>query len=143
MESVELEGRLVQPEDGRLVLLVPNAIVLGVYKAIVSPGVSLPLVRGRLNACVEVMSDAEVSQVGGVINDRGKSFKFRLGSLQSEATSEWSKEFFFNVSSPSLATLRRSYGLGNVEFKILCAVRKRKVLYDNEVTKVAMSSLCR
>lgn len=140
----ELEGRLVLLGSGYLVLSVPNAIVLGAYRALSSPGLMLPFYDGKLNAHCTVLSPAEVEQIGGPekITERGKSFKYRLGTVQSRALNkDYAKVYYFTVTSPELSLLRRTYGLSSepdFPFHITVAYRKPSVLYTNSVTKVAM-----
>lgn len=143
----ELEGRLVLLRSGYVALTVPNSIVLGAYQALSSPGLMLPYYDGKLNAHITVMRPEDVASIGGSekITERGKAFKYRLGGLASGGPinnkSEFAKFYFFQVTSPQLAQLRRTYGLSGepeVPFHITVAYRKPSVLYTNSVTKVAM-----
>lgn len=148
-----LSGRLYLAKSGWLLLSVPNALVRGVYDAMVVPGAELPLagvmnvpnVDGELlNAHISVMTADEVSSIGAdKINERGHSFGYSLGPLKEidvRGVAGVSKVWAISVTSPALAALRKSYGLsalpkGDQPFHITVAVRRKGVLQDNGLAK--------
>ena len=91
------------------------------------------------------MTPEEVEQIGGaaVIRERGRTYSFRLGALRQHTSTGIkgiSSCWAVDVTSPSLAALRRSYGLdsrlsGRYGFSILVACRKAGVLSSNEVSR--------
>jgi 8-oxo-dGTP pyrophosphatase MutT (NUDIX family) len=150
-----LVGRLYLAKSGWLLLSVPNALVRGVFDAMSVPGAELPtsgvwsvpnVAADVLNAHISVMKADEVEQIGvDKINERGHMFSYRLGSMKEISINKAgsiSKVWVIQVSSPELAALRKSYGLsplmnGDHQFHITVAVRRKKVLQDNEVRKAA------
>jgi hypothetical protein len=150
--SYPLSGRLYLAKSGWLLLSAPNALVRGVYDAMVAPGAELPRagvlnvpnVDGELlNAHVSVMTADEVASIGAdKINERGHSFAYSLGQLKEldvRNIDGISKLWVLVVTSPALSALRKSYGLSALPkdepFHITVAVRKRGVLLDNGVAK--------
>lgn len=148
-----LSGRLYLAKSGWLLLSVPNALIRGVYDAMTAPGAELPAAGllnvpnvppELLNAHISVMTGDEVKKVGADnINERGHTFGYSLGAMV-EITPKnvdgISKIWALQVSSPALSTLRKSYGLSpllndNHAFHITVAVRRKKVLQHNEVSK--------
>lgn len=154
-----LTGRLYLAKSGWLLLSVPNALVRGVFDAMAVPGAELPLAgvmnvpnvdADVLNAHISVMNADEVKQIGvDNINERGHMFPYRLGSMKEinvKNVDGVSKVWAIQVASPELAALRKSYGLsplmnGDHQFHITVAVRRKKVLQDNEVRKAAAADL--
>ena len=149
-----LSGRLYVAKSGWLLLSVPNALVRGVFDAMNAPGVELPLAgtmnvpnvpEDVLNAHISVMTAEEVASIGAnKINERGHQFGYLLGSVKEIAVKNVagvSKVWAIQVSSPALSALRKSYGLSPMPkdqpFHITVAVRRKKVLQDNEVRKAA------
>jgi hypothetical protein len=150
-----LAGRLYLAKSGWLLLSVPNALVRGLYDALVVPGAELPRagvlnvpnVDGELlNAHISVMNADEVASIGAdKINERGHMFGYTLGTLKEISVRNVdgvSKVWALQVSSPGLSALRKSYGLsplpnGDHPFHITVAVRRTKVLQDNAVRKAA------
>jgi ADP-ribose pyrophosphatase YjhB (NUDIX family)/shikimate kinase len=150
--AYQLSGRLYMAKSGWLLLSVPNALVRGVFDAITAPGVELPLAgvmnvpnvdKELLNAHISVMTAEEVKRIGADnINERGQSFKYSLGHVQELTPGNIdgvSKLWAIQVSTPSLAALRKSYGLSatpkNEPFHITVAVRRTNVLGNNSVSK--------
>lgn len=151
--SYPLAGRLYVAKSGWLLLSVPNALVRGIFDAMTAPGAELPLagtlnvpnVPGDvLNAHISVMTAEEVASIGAnKINERGHHFGYTLGPIREidvKSVDGVSKVWAVQVASPALATLRKSYGLtplpkGDHPFHITVAVRRKKVLQDNEVGK--------
>lgn len=150
-----LVGRLYVAKSGWLLLSVPNALVRGVFDAMSVPGAELPLAgvmnvpnveSDVLNAHISVMNADEVNKIGiDKINERGHMFAYRLGSMKEidvKNVEGVSKVWAIHVASPGLAALRKSYGLtplpnGDHDFHITVAVRRKKVLQDNNVRKAA------
>lgn len=143
-KSFAMSGRLVVPSSGWALLEVPNSFVRGVFESLNEPGLQLPLKDGRLRAHISVMRSEEVEQIGGPdkLTERGKSFRYTLGPLQSVRPHGWqdvSKVWFVKVESPELKELRKSYGLpplphkGPVEmqFHITVAIRRIGVLHPD------------
>jgi hypothetical protein len=141
--SYGLAGML-QMSRGRLVVVVPNGLAHAVLGALREPGVELPPAPEgeRFNACVEVMSPAEVESLGGPdrVSERGKQYHYSIGRLY-EADADWpgvSKLWYLRVHSPELQELRRSYGLASLpgdDFHVVVAVRRRGVLGRNDKSK--------
>ena len=148
-----LSGRLYLAKSGWLLLSVPNALIRGVYDAMSAPGAELPAAglmnvpnvpADLLNAHISVMTAEEVKKVGADnINERGHMFGYSLGSM-TEITPKnvdgISKIWAIQVSSPALSSLRKSYGLSPLinndhAFHITVAVRRKKVLQNNDVSK--------
>ena len=149
-----LSGRLYLAKSGWLLLSVPNALVRGLFDALVAPGAELPLAgtmnvpnvdADLLNAHISVMTADEVQSVGAdKINERGHNFGYTLGPLKEiivRGINGVSKVWAVQVSSPGLTAIRKSYGLSPLPkghpFHITVAVRKKNVLGDNEVRKAA------
>jgi hypothetical protein len=144
-----LAGKLYLSSTGWLLLSVPNALVRGAFDALDEPGAELPLRDGILAAHITVMSSEDVSKIGGAdkITERGHQFRYTLGPVQEvkpKGQKDLSKVWFIKILSKELQDLRKSYGLspkpedGDHDFHITVAVRKTKVLQDNEVAKAAM-----
>lgn len=148
-----LSGRLYLSKSGWLLLSVPNALARGVFDALTAPGAELPTagvlnvpnVKGDLfNAHISVMTADEVASIGAdKINERGHVFHYGLGPIK-EITPKnidgVSKIWAVQVASPALAALRKSYGLspllnGDHQFHITVAVRRKKVLQNNAISK--------
>lgn len=150
-----LSGRLYCAKSGWLLLSVPNALVRGVFDALSAPGTELPLAgvmnvpnvdADVLNAHISVMNADEVSSIGcDKINERGHMFSYRLGGMKEinvKNVDGVSKVWAIQVYSPELMALRKSYGLsplmnGDHAFHITVAVRRKRVLQDNAVSKAA------
>lgn len=144
-----LAGTLYKSDSGWILLSVPNAIVRGLFSAMHEPGVELPLNSdGQLNAHISVIRPEELAQIGGAekINERGKQFYYQLGPMQTVVPAGWegmSRVWFVQIKSPALERLRKSYGLtplpknNEFQFHLTVAVRRRNVLYDNDVSKTA------
>lgn len=144
-----LSGRLVGSSSGWLLLEVPNALVRGVFDALDAPGAELPPSKGGgLNAHISVMRPDEIKQIGGIekITERGLRFKYQLGGLREVSPDGWAnmaKCWFLRVISKPLEALRKSYGLsalpnnGKYDFHATVAVRKKKVLQANPISKAA------
>jgi hypothetical protein len=143
-----LAGPLYLSASGWVIVGVPNALVRGVFDAIVEPGVELPPPGpdGRLNAHVSVMSPDDVKLIGGPdrVTERGHQFRYTLGRLVSFEPTGWSgtsRVWALTVHSPDLQALRRSYGLsglprnGEGMFHVTVARRREKVLGRNETGK--------
>lgn len=145
--AYSLVGTLQLTQTGWLCLSVPNALALGVFKAMDEHGIELPPgPNGVFNAHITVMSPEEVEQIGGPqkITERGKQFAYTLGRLMETEPDGWpemSKVWFVKVHSPELQFLRRSYGLsslpngGQYDFHISVAVRRKGVLGRNDTRK--------
>jgi hypothetical protein len=144
-----LSGELYASKSGWLLLSVPNALVRGAFDALNETGVELPPQHdGKLNAHISVMRPEELEQIGGIdkITERGHHFNYTLGPVQETRPSGWgemAKVWFIQVKSTDLQNLRKSYGLsprpnGNkYDFHITIAVRRKKVLQQNDVAKAA------
>jgi hypothetical protein len=146
-----LKGKLYLSSSGWLLLSVPNAIGRGLFYALQEPGAELPLSdsTGQYNAHVSVMRDSEVEEVGArKLVERGNEYEYSLGPIESFNPSGWSEMdrcWTVQVGSPDLEKLRKSYGLPPLPvhpdtkketgFHVTFAVRRAKVLGDNEVTK--------
>lgn len=150
-----LMGRLYVAKSGWLLLSVPNALVRGVFDALHAPGAQLPTCGllnvpnekpELLNAHISVMTADEVNKIGADnINERGHMFGYSLGQLRELAVNNVdgvSKVWAINVNSPELSALRKSYGLTPLvkddrPFHITVAVRRKKVLQNNEISKIS------
>lgn len=149
-----LVGRLYVAKSGWLLLSVPNAFVRGVYDALSAPGAELPKAgllnvpnvdADIVNAHISVMNADEVAKIGPEnINERGHMFGYSLGTLKELSPRNIdgiSKVWAIQVSSPELSAIRRTYGLSPLlndhQFHITVAVRRKKVLQDNAVSKAA------
>ncbi len=141
-----LAGRLYLSKSGWLLMHISNQLIRGVFDSLDEPGLELPLnAEGQLVGHVSVMQPAELEQIGGgdKISERGHSFRFNLGPLQviePAGWSEMSRAYLLEIRSPALQKLRASYGLSPLPkypFHATVAVRRKNVLNDNAVTKVA------
>jgi ribosomal-protein-alanine N-acetyltransferase len=142
-----LAGRVYLSGSGWLLLSVPNALVRGAFDALDEPGAELPVNgEGKLEAHVTLMSPDEVAKVGGPakISERGHTLRYTLGAVKEVVPAgqpEHARVWYAEVDSPAIRALRKSYGLEpyrkGYDHHITIAVRKRKVLQDNEVTKAA------
>ncbi len=147
-----LSGRLFLSRSGWLLLSVPNGLVRGLFDTLDDEGLELPPGhQGQpYNAHISVMRREEVEAIGGgdVITERGKAFHYQLGPLKSVMPKSWdemSRVWFVEVQSPELRNLRKSYGLSGLprkgdtemQFHITVAVRRKKILQENEVAKAA------
>lgn len=148
-----LAGRLYLAKSGWLLLSVPNALVRGVFDALVEPGTELPTagvfnvpnVEAHIvNAHISVMTADEVASIGAdKINERGHMFGYTLGGLKEidvKNVDGVSKVWAIQVSSPALSALRKSYGLSPLPnddhpFHITVAARRKGVLLDNGKSK--------
>jgi hypothetical protein len=151
--SYPLAGRLYLAKSGWLLLSVPNALVRGVFDALVEPGTELPTagvfnvpnVESHIvNAHISVMSADEVASIGeNKINERGHMFGYTLGGLKEidvKNVAGVSKVWAIQISSPALSALRKSYGLSPLPnedhpFHITVAARRKGVLLDNGKAK--------
>ena len=128
-------------------LSVPNAMVRGVFQAMLEPGAELPMEGGELNAHITVLRPEEIEQLGGIDklkDDRGKQFKYTIRRLESFNPTGWegvSRVWVLRVHSSELQNLRKSYGLSKkpkgdkFDFHITVATRKTSVLAPNKVSK--------
>lgn len=147
-----LSGRLFLSSSGWLLLSVPNGLVRGLFDTLDEEGLELPPGKNGApyNAHISVMRKEEVESIGGGdrITERGKVFHYQLGPLKEVAPMGWdemSKVWFVEVKSSELQNLRKSYGLPGLpqkndtemQFHISVAVRRKKVLQNNEVSKAA------
>lgn len=141
--SFGLAGRLFVSNSGWLLLSVPNALVRGAYDALHEQGAELPTYEGKFNAHISVMTAQELEQIGGAskISERGHTFRYTLGRVKTVEPDGWpevGRVWLIEVYSPELQTLRKSYGLSPLPkhpFHITIGIRKRKVLYENDVKK--------
>lgn len=146
--SYSLTGRLFLSKSGWVLLSVPNAIGRGAFKAINEPGIELPVDEdeGQYNAHISILRPEEVEQIGGPgrISERGKEFSYSLGNIREFEPSGWKEMercWAIEVHSPDLEKLRKSYGLspipgdGKLKYHITVAVRRRKVLGNNNIVK--------
>ncbi|NDD52747.1 hypothetical protein EBZ39_02505 [bacterium] len=151
--SYPLAGRLYLAKSGWLLLSVPNALVRGVFDALVEPGTELPTagvfnvpnVEAHIvNAHISVMTADEVASIGAdKINERGHMFGYTLGGLKEidvKNVDGVSKVWAIQVSSPALSALRKSYGLSALPnddhpFHITVAARRKGILLDNGKAK--------
>ncbi len=142
-----LVGTLYKSSSGWIMLSVPNALALGVFKAMSEPGISLPGdAANPFNAHISVIRPEELAQIGEPeISERGKPFRYTIGRFYSVVPAGWpnvEKVWFLKVHSPELQALRKSYGLtpfpknNEYDFHITCAIRKRGVLGRSETSKV-------
>lgn len=148
-----LSGRLYLSKSGWLLLSVPNALVRGVFDALTVPGAELPTAGAMnvpnvkedlFNAHVSVMTADEVASIGAdKITERGHTFHYGLGPIK-EITPKnidgISRVWAIQIVSPALAALRKSYGLSPLlhddhQFHITVAVRRKKVLQNNDISK--------
>lgn len=149
MLAQEFSGRLVLSKSGYLFVEVPNAIAIGAFQAMREPGLELPKHQNRpFNAHITVMRPDEVQAIGAdKITERGQEFKYRIGGADTVEAKRngdvYGRYWFLKVVSPSLAALRRAYGLEEPEvpFHITYAARRKNVLRTNSVMKQAMRSL--
>lgn len=142
-----LAGQLYLSSSGWLMLSVPNSLVRAAYKSIGEPGWELPInSQGLLNAHISVMDPDEVAGLGGPekISERGHTYRYNLGPTKTVTPDSWNgigKVVYISVDSPELRDLRRSYGLPPLrkgyEHHITVAVRKKRVLQTNEISKAA------
>ena len=140
-----LAGRLYVSKSGWLMLSVPNALVRGVYDALVAPGAELPGQERSdvLNAHISVMTAAEVSKLSpNTINERGHNFHYTLGALREITVNKagnLSRVWAIQISSPQLSAIRKSYGLSPLlkdePFHITVACRRKGVLLNNGTSK--------
>ena len=149
-----LSGRLYVSKSGWLLLSVPNALVHGVFDALSAPGAELPVPgalnvpnvpKNTLNAHISVMTASEVERIGADrISERGHSFHYAFGGLKevpAKGIAGISRLWMIDVASPELVKLRKSYGLSatpnDLGFHVTVAVRRKKVLHNNSVSKAA------
>ena len=140
-----LAGRLYIAKSGWLMLSVPNALVRGVYDALVAPGAELPTHERSevLNAHISVMTADEVTKIGpDKINERGHNFHYTLGALREipiNKAGNLSRVWAIQISSPQLSEIRKSYGLSPLPkdepFHITVACRRKGVLLNNSTSK--------
>lgn len=147
--TMALSGRLYVSKSGWLLLSVPNALVRGAFSALDVSGAELPVYAegDPLNAHISVMTDEEVTALGGPekISERGKTFTYTLGGVYTvnPESSDTRKVWYIKAESPELERLRRTYGLsakphnGEYEFHITFARRRKGVFGDNSVSKAA------
>lgn len=145
--SYGLKGKLQLSSSGWLLLVVPNDLGIGAFKALNAQGAEMPFSSstGRYNAHISVMRPEEVEQIGAErINERGKEFGFTLGPVREVEPAGWAEMdrcWFIECRSPELEKLRKSYGLsalpknGDYKFHITFAVRRRKVLRPGDTIK--------
>jgi hypothetical protein len=147
--SYALQGQLYASGDGWLLLRVPNALVRGLFAALVEPGLELPPYGdepGMLNAHISVMRPEELESLGGVdkITERGRSYHYTTGALRTFVPAGWpamSRVWALEIRSPELEALRRSYGLSSLPhdnkyaFHVTVAVRRKHVLRENDLAK--------
>jgi len=155
--GTEMVGKLYRSDSGWILLKVPNALVRGIFATIDEPGIELPPKDSeddsRLNAHISVMRPEEVATIPGganAITERGRDFRYRIGKMESFNPRGWaamSKCWVLNVKSPELEKFRKSYGLtaipndGKYPFHITVAVRRKKVLQENEIAKAPHAAL--
>ena len=152
--SYSMQGKLYASGSGWILLSVPNSLVRGVFDALAEPGIELPPGKdGKpFNAHISVIRDDELSKIGGVdaITERGHTFHYTLGPLRTAVPDGWgemSKVWMIEIESPELKRLRVSYGLpalpnnNQFAFHITCAVRRKHVLKENEISKGASALL--
>lgn len=149
--SYGLRGKLYLSSTGWIMLSVPNALGRGCYDSLREPGKELPGEReGGYNAHISVMRPEELARIGGSdkIDERGHEFSFTLGPVREVTPVSWdgvSKVWYVEVHSPELEALRKSYGLtplpneNRYKFHITFAIRRRGVLHDNGVSKLAVA----
>lgn len=148
-----LAGKLYLSQSGWLLMSVPNAIGRGAFDALRANGAELPVKdfdasEATYNAHVSVMTQDEVAQIGAHrLTERGHDFHYTLGAVKELAPDGWegvSKVWVIEIQSPALKALRKSYGLtplpnGSHEFHITFAVRRKKVLQNNDLAKFEVS----
>lgn len=149
----DLGGRLYASSGGWVMLSVPNSLGRGVFDALSVTGLELPTqYEGGYNAHISVIRPEELRDIGGPekITERGHQFGYTITGLKSTTPSGWadvSKVWFLTVKSPDLESLRKSYGLsatpnmGQFEFHITCAIRRRNILRANTLSKAAAASV--
>lgn len=145
--TYSLSGRLYISKSGWLLLSVPNAMARGMFDALDENGIELPTKDGVFNAHVSVMTKEEVDSIGGPdkITERGHTYLYQIGAIKTVRPAGWkemSRVWFVDVKSPDLEALRKSYGLtplphGDHPFHVTIAVRRKNVLYDNELSKTS------
>jgi len=145
--SYSLAGRLYASKSGWILLAVPNAFAHGLFAALDDTGLELPPgPEGRFDAHISVMNKDEVESIGGVdrVTERGHVFHYTLGPLREVVPDGWDdmgRVWLVEVRSPELEKLRKSYGLtalpndNKYKFHITVAVRRKRVLQENEITK--------
>lgn len=150
--AVQFRGILHLTKSGHLLLSVPAALVRGLYDSLADPGLSLPKVDdgNGVRSGIVVMSPEEVEEIGGggVITERGKTFRFGFGDFFITPAKNWpgvSSCYHWHVRSPELAELRRSYGLPSkikdmYDFSLIVACKKTGVLSAAPVSKVEKTS---
>lgn len=144
-KTYALVGTLYRTDNNWLLLSVPNALVRGAFDALHEPGTELPpdSETGRLNAHITVMGPEEVEKIGpDRISERGHQFRYTLGPVKEVVPAGWkdvSRVWYITADSPELRNLRKSYGLpplrNGFDHHITIAIRRKKVLQDNMVTK--------
>lgn len=146
-----LTGRLERSSSGWGLLVVPNAILNGLFSSLPLPGIEKPKgPNGRVNAHISVFRDEELSQIekDGKVTEFGKPFTYQLGELQEVVPVGWEeveKCWFLRVKSPALEKLRKSYGLTplpqkqgmSLPFHLTIAIRKKGVLNKNQIRKTS------
>jgi len=148
--SPQLKGKLYLSSTGWLMLQVPNSLGRGIFDAMNEPGIELPVsdTTEQYNAHISVMRPEEIAEIGGPnrITERGHEFSYSLGKMKDFNPTGWpemTRCWVVEVRSPELEKLRKSYGLsaipneGKYKFHITVAVRRAKVLGDNEVAKAS------
>jgi hypothetical protein len=145
--SYTLAGRLYASKSDWILLAVPNALVHGLFAALDDTGLELPPgPEGKFNAHISVMNEEEVASIGGVdrITERGHVFYYTLGPVREVVPNGWEemgRVWLVEVRSPELEKLRKSYGLpalpndNKFKFHITIAVRRKKVLQENDIAK--------
>ncbi len=155
--SYDLEGKLYLSESGYLLLSVPNAIGQGAFDALNVSGAELPSTQngGRYNAHITVMRPEEIATIkggGDAISERGHTFTYTTGPVRTFVpeyrTGNWadvSRVWIIEIRSPDLERLRKSYGLSPLpknneyRFHVTFAIRRSKILQENEKSKAAAS----
>ena len=148
-----LSGEFYFSRRGYGLIRVPSDLGKALFAAMDIPGIEPPPVSpGNLTYQhhITVMSADEVNLLGGPskINERAKRFRYQLGPICTAVPLGWremSRVWFVQVQSPDLMQLRRTYGLSSypmdpeskiqIGFHITIAVRRRNVLYQNDVAK--------
>jgi hypothetical protein len=149
-KSPLLIGRLYRSRTGFGLLTVPNALGIGIFKSLREPGLELPISESfkRYNAHITVFHPDEINEIeasGRKISEWNHEFEYRPTILKVFEPKGWegvSRCWVQQVASPDLQTLRKTYGLtplpkGDHEFHITVGIRKKHVLFDNEVSKAA------
>lgn len=145
-----LAGDLYLSNSGWGLLHVPNALARGAFDALREVGIELPPnSTGRFNAHISVLRPEEIEQVGGPqkFSEWGHTFHYTLGPVRTAHPAGWdemSKVWFIEIKSPELEKLRKAYGLPpHPKFPFHCtiAVRRKHVLNENEVSKVALDQI--